>query len=506
MHRLRSIHISARNPFSNKLRKQQTRRSKLNPERSCFPISTMEGLARDDSIIDIAAVENGLRSSMRNGDTAALPVESSKESSMDNVDVAAVETDLRFCMDNIESGNSLLSTKCCIFVTPKLLFRNNEKAFLPTAFSFGTLHHGKPDLADTQKIKLKYARDLISRVSSWNDTILNDLVKEVASLEEEVRQSYSVPVKFSKDEFVKVLLVDGCFIIELFRKSGADIPILQDDPIHGRACMLEVVGCDIFLLENQIPWVVLDRLFSKTTLPNGKQSLIELALSSFEFLGIGALEMETSLIPTTLAQSKHILELLRNLLVGSTMPEGGELDATSWELIPSASSLIEAGVKFKKGNPSNGILDIKFSDGVLEIPTLVIHEATEALFRNLISFEQCYHWCDSRITSYAMLLDILINTPKDMDILCKNGIIQNWLNPEEATEIFNNLYNNTNVDTFYYLELCQEVNKYCRRRWPRWRATYVRNHFSSPWAIASQAFAAVIFVLALLQTVFGIKK
>ncbi|KAJ0959828.1 hypothetical protein J5N97_000469 [Dioscorea zingiberensis] len=89
----------------------------------------------------------------------------------------------------------------------------------------------------------------------------------------------------------------------------------------------------------------------------------------------------------------------------------------------------------------------------------------------MISFEQCYHLCDPRITNYAMLLDILINTPKDIDILCKYGIIKNWLNPEKASQIFDNLYSDTYVTEFYYhLELSQEVNKYCKRRWPRWRA------------------------------------
>jgi hypothetical protein len=35
---------------------------------------------------------------------------------------------------------------------------------------------------------------------------------------------------------------------------------------------------------------------------------------------------------------------------------------------------------------------------------------------------------------------------------------------------------------------------------------YVRNHFSSPWAIASQVFAAIILILAILQTLFTIEK
>ncbi|PRQ24156.1 hypothetical protein RchiOBHm_Chr6g0269291 [Rosa chinensis] len=420
-------------------------------------------------------------------------------------DIATIGSDLISSMNNIVPENSLLSTKCCIFATPKLLLKDNEKSYLPTAFAIGPVHHGKPDLQEAEQIKLKYTRDLIARVSEWNDTIVKDLVKEIASLEEQARQYYAVPVKFNKAKFVKLLLVDGCFIIELFRKRLGDSPIYEDDPVCGRPFLREVLGTDLLLLENQIPWMVLDRLFSSTT-RTGALSLTQVTLSFFSFLRTGGLDLQTenSFMLSTLDQSKHVLELLRNSLVWSTIPEGGELD--TWELIPSASSLTEAGVKFKKGSTSNGLLDIKFSNGVLEIPPLVIVEPTKAFFRNLISYEQCYHWCHPKITSYAMLLDLLINTSKDMDILCENGIIQNWLNPEDATQIFNNLYNDTNVSHFYYLELCREVNKYCKRRWPRWRAMYVRNHFSSPWAIASQVLAAIIFILTLLQTVFSIKS
>ncbi|KAK9928028.1 hypothetical protein M0R45_025185 [Rubus argutus] len=448
----------------------------------------MEDSGRDDH--HVACTENGFGSSMS------------------NIDTGSVESDLRSSMDDIVSENSMLSTRCCIFQTPKLLFRNNERSFLPIAFSIGPLHHGKPDLAETEQIKLKYTQDLITRVSEWNDTILKDLVEEITSLEEKARQCYNVPVKFSRDEFVKILLVDGCFLIELFRKyGGQDSPASPDDPVMSRGCMLEVVDRDLFLLENQIPWMVLDRLYRMTSFPNRKtMPLTQIAVMYFNSNGYITRQSSkmSSCWRPSLEKSKHILELLRNKLIWHTTLEG--CLNLNWELIPCASSLQEAGVKFKKGRSINGILDIKFSNGVLEIPSLIIQETTEAIFRNLISFEQCYHRCYPGITSYVMLLDCLINTSKDINILCESGIIQNWLNPEEAAQIFNKLYQDTSVSQFYYLELCGEVNKYCRRRWPRWRAMYVRNHFSSPWAIASQIFAAMMLILAFLQTVFSIKK
>ncbi|KAK9928038.1 hypothetical protein M0R45_025195 [Rubus argutus] len=417
---------------------------------------------------------------------------------MGSLDTAAVESRLRSSMDDIVSDDSILSTKSSIFVTPKLLFERNKKTYVPHAFSIGPLHHGRPDMIYTEKIKLQYSRDLIKRVSKWNDTILKDLVEEIASIEEEARQCYAVPLRFTRDKFVEILLVDGCFLIDLFGKHYGYLPVPEDDPVMKRGYLRNGIFRDLFLLENQIPWLVLDHLYRKTTLPH-QTSLTTLAIYQ---CAIRSMIGGRTVVPRTLHQSKHILELLRSWLVAQKVGQG----ATTWELIPSASSLVEAGVKFKEGCASNGLLDIKFSNGVLEIPRLTIQETIEPVFRNLIIFEQCYHSCAPIFLSYVILLDTLINTPKDVDILSEKGIITNCLNPQEAAEIFNNLDNDTFVSEFYYSELCQEVNKYYKRRWPRWRAIYVRNHFSSPWAIASQVFAAIIFILALLQTVFNIKK
>ncbi|KAK9928030.1 hypothetical protein M0R45_025187 [Rubus argutus] len=462
----------------------------------------MEGSRGDDISIDTAACQQ-----IRQHNCSAE--ENVLRSSGLYIDTGSVESDLTSSMENIASQNSFLSNKCCIFETPKILFRHNENAYVPFAFSIGPLHHGKPHLIGTEEIKLKYMQDLLSQLKGSDPnrsaTILKTLVEDIATLEDVVRQCYAVPVRFSRNEFIKILLVDGCFLVELFRKRASERR-LENDPIFTRPCMHAALGYDLFLLENQIPWMVLDRLFSRTTFPSG-MLLTQLAVNYFhlDYFARQESEMVMYSMPSTLNHSNHILDLLRNTLVWSAKPQGGGIIGT-WTLIPSASSLMEAGVKFKKGGKSNGILNIKFNDGVLEIPPLVIHESSETIFRNMISFEQCYHSCYPSITSYAILLDCLINTPKDIEILCENGIIQNWLNPDEATQIFNNLYNDAYVTKFYYLELCQDINNYCKLRWPRWRAMYVRNHFSSPWAIASQVLAAIIFILSLLQTVFSIKK
>ncbi|KAF2305961.1 hypothetical protein GH714_009164 [Hevea brasiliensis] len=288
------------------------------------------------------------------------------------------------------------------------------------------------------------------------------------------------------------------FVPELFRKDDDEMLREDDDPIFNMSCMLQFLHHDLILLENQIPWLVLEKLFNMTKEP-GSKSLTQLALKFFHNI--------FSFTPPPIVQpfheQKHILDLLRNWLVlSSGKAEDGKL---GWQPIPSATNLVDAGIKFRMGE-AKSILDIKFTDGVLEIPSLLIQETTEVIIRNLISYEQCCPKCSTRITSYAILLDNLINTAKDMDILTDNGIIDNWLNPEDATQFFNKLYHDAYVKKYYYLDLCEKVNEYCHRRWPRWRAMFMRNYFGTPWAIASQIVAATFLILTVLQTLFTIIK
>ncbi|KAK4603338.1 hypothetical protein RGQ29_012042 [Quercus rubra] len=357
-----------------------------------------------------------------------------------------------------KSQDLFMSRKCCIFKTPTILLRLNEKAYVPDVFSIGPFHHGRPEFKETEKIKTK------------------NLTNSVKDVEREAREYYGKPIDYTPDEFVKILVIDGCFIVELFRKDFYTELREEDDPIFTMSCMRQFLFHDLILLENQVPWMVLERLFNFTLDPRHKMPLVELAQ---DFFGDFFVSKPRSGYPP-IQDIKHILDVFRKWLVLPTEEERGHLD---WALLmPSAMSLVEAGVKIKR-RESKSILDIKFNNGVLEIPGLYIHEITETFFRNLICFEQCFPNCEPRFTSYAVLIDNLINTAKDVDILCENKIIDNWLNPADAVPFFNKLYYNAFLKEIYYQKFRQDLNNYCKRRWPRWRAMLLRNYFDTPWAI-----------------------
>ncbi|PON95335.1 hypothetical protein TorRG33x02_088570 [Trema orientale] len=339
------------------------------------------------------------------------------------IDVDALATDLKKMMC---STNLTMSSKCCIFRVPNILSRHNPKAYTPNAFSAGPFHYNKPHLKATQKIKLKYLHGLISRFQS-PETMLTQLTKAIVEVQNDARECYAGPIDISNmDEFIKVLVLDGCFIIELLRKFTWKDLREVDDPIFNMSCILKFLYHDLILLENQIPWFVLKRLYNLTMTTRVEQStplnLLAIAffgrsLFSRSFPSVEALKMFVS----EKHESKHILDLLRNSMVlSSHIRKDRYYNFDYSQPMPSATSLKAAGIKFKMGT-SESILDIKFrkDEGVLEIPPLFIQETTEPLFRNLISLEQCLPNCEGLITSYAILFDNLVSSTKDMEILCK---------------------------------------------------------------------------------------
>jgi hypothetical protein len=286
----------------------------------------------------------------------------------------------------------------------------------------------------------------------------------------------------------------------LFRKKAYPADLLKrDDPIFSKACMLQFLYHDLILLENQVPWMVIERLFNLTSSHHDELPLINLVL---KFMNTDLLSARIQWqLRFNIQGIKHFVDLFRKLST-SSLEEMKEQEG--WESLPSATSLVEAGIKLEVGKSDN-LLDVKFSDhGVLEIPQLVIHDVTETVFRNLISYEQCQPNVPQRITSYAMFLDSLINTAKDMDILCKKQIIRNSLNPEDAANIFNKLYHDTYVKNYYYHDICKNVNKFCDRRWPRYRALLLHDYFSSPWSLLSTLAAIILLILTLVQTWYSI--
>ncbi|XP_065636818.1 UPF0481 protein At3g47200-like [Quercus suber] len=214
-------------------------------------------------------------------------------------------------------------------------------------------------------------------------------------------------VHLQSDDFLKLIKLDASFILELFFRFYEE-RWENDDPMVVEAWLLDVVRHELLLLENQLPFFVIEKLYH-LTIPNDSNfpSLIQLAFYFFKSLNIHNKAPHVEI--------QHFTDLLRFFQLP---PPNKLLPYRETKMVfpkYSATQLREVGVTFKVAS-SKCVLDLNFKKGVLEIPLLKFLDCTEALIRNIMA-EQCDYRRDACITDFYLILDHLINTTKDVDLL-----------------------------------------------------------------------------------------
>ena len=111
------------------------------------------------------------------------------------------------------------------------------------------------------------------------------------------------------------------------------------------------------------------------------------------------------------------------------------------------------------------------------------------------------------ITDYLIILDFLINTTKDMDLLCDKEIVVNYLGDNKvATSVVNRL--NTEVSWLgidsKYSNICEELNDFGKEPRNRWIAILRHEYFNTPWRGAATIAAFILLLLTLIQSVCSI--
>ncbi|KAK7300109.1 hypothetical protein RJT34_10943 [Clitoria ternatea] len=213
-----------------------------------------------------------------------------------------------------------------------------------------------------------------------------------------------------------------------------------------------------------------------------------------------------NLSPSTIVSIVHFTDLLRmfHLQPDNRQPSRQPIQIMH---LNSATELIEAGVKFRVNKKSNCLLDLELSGRYLQIPEFTVHDWTEIVFRNMVALEQCHYPYTSYITDYMAILDFLINTGKDVDVLIQNGIITNWIGDSDAVaKLYNGLGKNITLvnSNSVYLDIYKRLNEYCKRPWNKWKATLRRDYCKTPWQIAASAAATLLLILTIIQTLCSI--
>ncbi|XP_027118250.1 UPF0481 protein At3g47200-like [Coffea arabica] len=271
---------------------------------------------------------------------------------------------------------------------------------------------------------------------------------------------------------------------------------------------------DLILFENQLPFVVLQKLFDMTKSSRSEEeNLIDLAIALPLFFNLPHRDLNSH--PTNFAHDEavHLLGLVHKILSASfseTLTSTTYSNTTHSSLfLKSAGELRQSGIKFEKAADGKSSFHITFENGVLKIPPLYVGDSTESVFRNLIAYEEYMSnpfetWrC---ISDYIFFIDFLIDSPSNVETLRSHDIIENLLGSDEAlSTMFNKLCKHVNVgQRFCYTRIFYDVDKYSRKRWHIWRAHLVRKYFNNSWSFIAFLAASALLLLATVQAIFSI--
>ncbi|GLT45358.1 hypothetical protein SLA2020_191930 [Shorea laevis] len=399
-----------------------------------------------------------------------------------------------------------------ILRVPHQLFEVNKKAYEPYVISIGPYHRGKDHLKEMEEQKVRSLKWLLQETKQSVEIYLST----IRNMVEEVRNCYSEPLDISKEEFLEMMILDGCFIIQFFMGT------LEEYSFFHFGLIGTSIDHDLVLAENQLPFFVLCKLLDiiprtffrqleGSTDPKGR--FISQLLKRFEWRMPG-LRVDKTYDDDSMKNVKHI----GHLLLSNWHPSGNAMDDHrkqpedgKWKFIRSATELREAGIDFKMvetgGDEKRSLFDSKFENGILEMPKVTIADSTESLYRNLIVCEQLGIGNTTFLTDYMALMNSLLNSGKDVELLCKSGIIDNWLSDDEAVAVmFNKLGDNVdlNEENFFYAQLFKDVNKHYETPWNTWKANLRHKYFNTPWAFISSLAAALLLLLTVLQTIFSV--
>ncbi|KAA8541096.1 hypothetical protein F0562_025059 [Nyssa sinensis] len=181
---------------------------------------------------------------------------------------------------------ALLQEGChSIFEVPSSLQKLEPDEFIPQVVSVGPFHRNAKRLQGMEKHKRRILRHVIDRSGSSLESFIDAMFKR----EVDTRNCYDKRFEnFTCQEFVEMMLLDACFILELLNVAANGITNCGynfDDPFFSLWGMSLYMKRDLLMLENQLPLLVLNRLLPVTlgrSIMEMDVSVEQLALKFFD--------------------------------------------------------------------------------------------------------------------------------------------------------------------------------------------------------------------------------
>ncbi|KAJ9695447.1 hypothetical protein PVL29_010762 [Vitis rotundifolia] len=360
------------------------------------------------------------------------------------------------------------------------------KWFKPSVISIGPYYYGDKNYQEAQKLKFGHAKKFIEESKQEKDA----LYLKIKNKTPELRKCYhNETISDSTDQkLATIFLLDGCFLLHFINysreKDGSKLlGFTNHEMTH--------IKQDLFLLENQLPYEVLDLLLEDAKNSNPMEGKIKNFVASHVPFPRGIRVKEVNPKPY------HLLHYLQGIIldkpetISPTQKQDeedkgrgrGRLEGDSCK---NVRELRKVGIHFKP-SPTSYLTDIAFkphfgTTGCLKLPTFSMNTCTMIIFLNLIAFESLDTTSNLGVISYLCFLDSLI---------------------DHVAQFFNNvcckLVPNPSAYDDVKVQIQNHVDRHQNCRLRKWYIQCMQKYFSSPWSFIALIAAVIGLLLTGIQ-------
>ncbi|AET02553.1 hypothetical protein MtrunA17_Chr8g0354591 [Medicago truncatula] len=425
-----------------------------------------------------------------------------------------------------------------------MFLRQNERFYkycTPKIISFGPIHHNAKNLKEGEHYKLLWTSIFVADYGKKIDKDANEacmlLLKKIEDNIEDLKNMFTEDAieGYNDNDLAWILFVDGCSLLHFMENVDDQCP----DALNLKFDQLMHIWRDTFLLENQLPKIMLEILCEETSVDLDFLINNSFAMGACKRLGMAMLQLENH-------KPFHLLDFGRSVYVpnfeehaqmekqyeeSEHNPKNTKQDQKdsdkpeidfNWNTYKSIRDLKTVGIqvvanKTDKWTWSNISFKSKWFSGELRLPIFLFNDVTPYVFRNLIAYEMCpdvhynYECC-----SFFSFMDSLIDNAEDVKELRSAGVFQNLLgSDEELAKLFNDLgddlptkmychfdYTKAVAYSKKYIFIKHEIEKHYKNKWKTWLAQAYNTHFNTPWAMIAFLAAVLALVLTFIQTWF----
>ncbi|OQU79618.1 hypothetical protein SORBI_3008G170900 [Sorghum bicolor] len=387
-----------------------------------------------------------------------------------------VQEELKRAADKVEAEFSKNEAKMHRYPPSfRGLMSKDDRYFVPRCVAIGPYHHrAAAYLHQAEEMKRAAAYYFIcERQSSGHSAEV--IYARILSVAGDARSCYDDDAVLAgiipQADFATMMFQDACFLLQYIMHANGVASQLPESLRRWFVANEDSIQRDIFLLENQVPWLVLDTLIYKPA---------------------------------------HLLDLLRHCQSGSSSKRrriSWGLPAESLPEYSSAIDLAEMGIQLKT-NRTAKFRDTRLARGFLFsnlfLAPLVMDDLNACWLVNMLAFEIAAgtrYTNTSYVTSYVLLIAMLMDREEDVHELRVKRILHGDFSDQRTLSFLKDLLDLFDYWTEEHSDFMADLQDYRRKRW-MWISLhkFIYNNLKSIVTV----FSIISVLVGIFKTLFSI--